>query len=90
MLRKQNDKTEANDEGQPTEEGLDLLDLRSAKLQLLCKSMICTRTIQLDISIFYTIHVQCSDYMFWLIIWPSNVVSPLHMYSVKLLVIKEE
>jgi len=74
--------------------GLDLLDLRSAKMQmlciLLCKSMIYTRKIQLDISIFYTIHVKCSDYTFWLIRWPSNVVSTLHMYSVKLLVIKEE
>jgi hypothetical protein len=74
--------------------GLYLLDLRSAKMQLLCillrKSMIYTRKIQLDTSTFYTIHVQCSDYMFWLIRWPRNVVSTLHTDSVKLLVIKEE
>jgi len=71
--------------------GLDLLDLRSAKMQLLsillCKSMIYTGKIQLDKSIVYTIHIQCSDYMFWLIGWPRNVVSTLYMYSVKLLVI---
>lgn len=57
---------------------------------LLCKSMIHTRKIQSDTFIFYTIHVQCSDYMFWLINWPRNVVSTLYTYSVKSLVIKEE